>query len=265
MEDLLNTLHLAVLSAAEAGHNALTSDIGDDPQRLAALLLETTSLAANLRRVSAAAIQESLAATAPAVPDEVRWLVNPLDGITELRGSDWNFAVRPHHAIGVAAELGGTIVAAHLLKLERLTLDSAIGFGPSGLVGTLPDLDHDDDVSTPLVSRHLDPAQTLAIALPVGGEDRSQALRLLADLAPAVPEFRISGSPLSDLASVAQGQHLAAYLGLGQDPDPTAPGLAVVRACGGAVSEGRTADGLRVEMGGIPELVDTVANLLITR
>ena len=75
-QPLLNTLHLAVQSAAEAGHNALTSDIGDDPQRLAALLLETTSLATNLRRVSAAAIQESLTATAPAVPDEVRWLVN---------------------------------------------------------------------------------------------------------------------------------------------------------------------------------------------
>ncbi len=157
----------------------------------------------------------------PQDPDEVLWVVDPLDGTTNfIHGF-------PHYAVSVAALAGGELAAGVVLDVTRGEEFYARAGGGAWL-------NH-----RPLaVSPPGRPGEALLLTgFPFRDKDRLQRyLELFAEIFSRVSGVRRAGAAALDLAYVAAGR-ADGFWEMGLAPWDLAAGMLLVREAGGVVSD----------------------------
>lgn len=252
----MDDVYLVAVDAARAGADAISKALADNDLVVHDKGSSGHDLVTNVDRASESAIIDVIRArrSHDAILAEesgetigtsgVRWVIDPLDGTTNLAHGGQYFGV------SVAAESGGEVITAVVHQPERRLW---LSWGPEGL-----------STSGGRIGVRLcrDPtAALLSFAVPYDGPRRREAYLALSDVAPHVRDLRNFGSTVCDLLAVATGD-LDGFIGFGQQPWDTAAGLKLVEAAGGVSRSLRRRDGWDVVVAGSAGVVDAVVTLL---
>lgn len=249
------------LAAAEAGRDAI-AEVLSAGELLTGSKSGAHDLVTTADRAAEAAVLEVLTRLRPddtVLGEEtgehpgrsgVRWLVDPLDGTV-------NFVYgRAGWAVSVGAEVDGDVVAGAVVcpadgRWASADADGIRYGGFSTWDDGSGDGSADDRVLTPRPPRAVGPDEALlgdalvSLGQPYGLERRAELMGIAARLSGCTRGLRLTGAAASELLGLAGGD-CDAFLSFGLGPWDTAAGVALVRACGGAVREAVTAEGMPV-------------------
>jgi myo-inositol-1(or 4)-monophosphatase len=178
-------------------------------------------------------------------PDQVRWVVDPLDGtINFLFGL-------PQWCVSIAATLGDETLAGVVFDPNRDELFAATADGDATLNGA---------VLEPRGTERLEEA-LLATGFAYDADVRARQAPVIAELLPRVRDVRRMGSAAMDLAWLAAGRY-DLYFERTVKPWDIAAGTLICRRAGLAVEDLPAEDGLPYGIvAGPAELVSTLRNV----